>query len=79
MKKLIALHKPILCEKPFTVNAAEAREIFELAEKEGVYVAEAMWTWHNTPALTVRGWLNDDKVGKVKEVLCNYDRLKEQI
>ena len=79
MKKLIALHKPILCEKPFTVNAAEARETFELAEKEGVYVAEAMWTWHNMPALTVRGWLNDDKVGKVKEVLCNYDRLKEQI
>ena len=36
MKKIIAMHKPILCEKPFTVNADEAKEIFELAKKEGV-------------------------------------------
>ena len=72
MKKMIALHKPILCEKPFTVNADEAKEIFELAEKEGGYVAEAMWTWHNTPALSVRKWLNENKVGKVREVVCNY-------
>ena len=72
MKKIIAMHKPILCEKPFTVNADEAKEIFELAKKEGVYVAEAMWTWHNTPALTVRRWLNEGKIGTVKEVSCNY-------
>lgn len=72
MKKCIELHKPVLCEKPFTVNAQEAKEIFELAEKEGVYVAEAMWTWHNTPALTVRKWLEEGKIGKVTEVECDY-------
>jgi len=34
----------VLCEKPFTVNAAEAREACALAEKKGLMLAEAMWT-----------------------------------
>lgn len=72
MKKCIEHHKPVLCEKPFTVNAAQAKEIFELAEKENVYVSEAMWTWHNSPAQKVRSWLNSGKVGKVTEVICDY-------
>lgn len=42
MKLCIENHKNVLCEKPFTVNAEETKEIFALAEKEGVYVAEAM-------------------------------------
>ena len=72
MKKCIALHKPVLCEKPFTVNAGEAKEIFELAEKEGVYVAEAMWTWHNPVSLKVKEWLKEGKIGKIQEVICDY-------
>lgn len=72
MKKCIELHKPVLCEKPFTVNAEEAEEIFELAKKEGVYVSEAMWTWHNEPARRVKTWLDSGKIGTVKDVNCVY-------
>lgn len=40
----IAAGKHVLVEKPFTVNAGEAREIFEAAERAGVIALEAMWT-----------------------------------
>ncbi len=36
--------KPVLCEKPFTVNAPEAEEVIGLAREKGVFVAEAIWT-----------------------------------
>ena len=44
MKLCIAHGKNILCEKAFTLNAAQAREIATLAKAKGVYVAEAIWT-----------------------------------
>lgn len=36
----IAAGKHVLCEKPFTINAKEAREIVDAARKKGVYVME---------------------------------------
>jgi len=72
LKKLIKYHKPILCEKPFTLNSKEAKEIFELAKAEGTYVAEAMWTWHNEPAIKCKTWLDDNEIGNIKEVNIIY-------
>lgn len=72
MELCIRHHKPVLCEKPFTVNAKEAKRIFELAQKENVYVAEAMWTWHNKTAKTVKKWLKEGMIGKVNSVECAY-------
>jgi predicted dehydrogenase len=40
----IAAGKHVLCEKAFALNAREAREVFDAAEKKGVFVMEAMWT-----------------------------------
>lgn len=37
-------NKHILCEKSFTINAKQAREIFQLARKKKLFVMEAMWT-----------------------------------
>jgi predicted dehydrogenase len=36
--------KPALVEKPFTMNAAEARNLVELARERGLFLMEAMWT-----------------------------------
>lgn len=72
MKLCIRHHKAVLCEKPFTVNEAQAKEVFELARQEGVYVSEAMWTWHNATARQVKQWIRDNAVGQVKQVNCDY-------
>ena len=34
--------KPVLCEKAFTANAAQAEELVALAQKKGVFLAEAI-------------------------------------
>jgi predicted dehydrogenase len=44
MKLCLTHGKHVLCEKAFTVNARQAREITELARGKGLYVAEAIWT-----------------------------------
>lgn len=72
IKKCIKLHKPVMCEKPFTVSAKDAEEIFALAKAEGVYVTEAMWTWHNAAAQQVKSWLEAGRIGQVKDVNIVY-------
>jgi predicted dehydrogenase len=44
IKLCLEYGKPVLCEKPFTVNAAQAKEVIELGRKENILVAEAIWT-----------------------------------
>lgn len=36
--------KAVLCEKPFTVNAAQAKELFDYAASKNVFITEAIWT-----------------------------------
>lgn len=36
--------KHVLCEKPFTINASEARELVRLAGDRGLFLMEAVWT-----------------------------------
>ncbi|MDX5319344.1 MAG: Gfo/Idh/MocA family oxidoreductase, partial [Actinomycetes bacterium] len=36
--------KHVLCEKAFTQNAAQAREVVAAARAKGVFLMEAMWT-----------------------------------
>ncbi|ETN45367.1 uncharacterized protein HMPREF1541_09198 [Cyphellophora europaea CBS 101466] len=54
--------KNILCEKAFTINAKEAKEVFEAAKSKGVYVHEAMWLRHRPMVADLRKLLYEDKV-----------------
>lgn len=58
----IAAGKNVLCEKAFTINAREAREVFEAARQKGVYVHEAMWLRHTPLVADLRKLLYHDKV-----------------
>jgi len=71
-KLCINLGVPVLCEKPFAVNLKEAEEVFNLARAKGVYASEAMWTWHNKTAHTVRDWILKGEIGKVKSFKASF-------
>lgn len=43
VKLCLEAGKPVLCEKPFTVNAAEAARLIELARDRKLFLMEAMW------------------------------------
>jgi predicted dehydrogenase len=72
MRMCIRHHKPVLCEKPFTVNAKQAASVLEYASQEGVYVSEAMWTWHNATAQKVKQWIQAEEIGNILEVKSDY-------
>jgi predicted dehydrogenase len=40
----VAAGKPVLCEKPFAINAAQAVEMIDAAREKRVFLMEAMWT-----------------------------------
>lgn len=40
----LAAGKHVLCEKPMTMNAAQARELADLARERGLFLMEAVWT-----------------------------------
>ncbi len=35
--------RAVICEKPFTVNAEQAEELFKVAESKKIFITEAMW------------------------------------
>jgi predicted dehydrogenase len=64
----IAAGKHVLCEKPFTANAAEAREIAELAEKSDRVVMEALQYRFHPLTQRVEQILASGELGKLERV-----------
>lgn len=71
-KLALSLGKPVLCEKPVTVAAPEAAELFALAEKNNVYLAEAMWTWFSPVAQKVKQWYDAGELGELYQAEARY-------
>ena len=71
MKLCIEHGKHVLCEKAFTLNAAQAREIKALANAKGVYVAEAIWTRYMPSRSLINEVLSSGIIGKVSTMTCN--------
>ena len=71
MKLCISHKKPVLCEKAFTMNSAQAKEIKALATEAGVYVAEAIWTRYMPSRQLINETLNSGIIGKVCTLTAN--------
>ena len=81
MKLCIAHGKHVLCEKSFTLNAPQAREIAALAREKGVYVAEAIWTRYMPSRAMINEILASGVIGKVTALsasLCYPVAYKER-
>jgi predicted dehydrogenase len=62
----LAAGKPVLCEKPFAINAREAEEMIAAARRCDLFLMEAMWT-RFVPLMTkVRALLADGAIGEVR-------------
>ena len=71
MKLCIAHKKPVLCEKAFTMNSTQAKEIKALAKEAGVYVAEAIWTRYMPSRKLINETLVSGIIGKVCTLTAN--------
>ena len=58
--------KAVLCEKPFSVNAAEAERVVRLARESGLFLMEGMWTRFFPLMNEVRRIASDGIIGEVR-------------
>lgn len=71
MKLCIEHKKPVLCEKAFTMNSGQAKEIAELAKKNGVFVTEAIWTRYMPSRKIINEVLKSGVIGKAFTLTAN--------
>jgi len=64
--------KHVLVEKPVTLNAAEARELADLAAARGLFCAEALWTLFTPKFDVVRQVLDAGVLGEVTTVIGDF-------
>jgi predicted dehydrogenase len=64
--------KAVLCEKPFTVNAAEARELVSTARRTGCFLMEAMWTRFLPTMRALRELLAGGRIGEARMLQADF-------
>ena len=77
-KKAIEAGKHIIIEKPFTVNANEARLLVSLAKEKGVMLSVFQNRRFDRDFLQVKDIIDSKKLGKIKEVEIRFDRYRTQ-
>jgi predicted dehydrogenase len=64
--------KPVLCEKPFTINAGEAEGVIQKAREKKLLLMEAMWTRFLPPIVKLRQLLAKGTVGEVRMLEADF-------
>lgn len=63
--------KPVLCEKSFTINEAQAKEIFKLAKEKKVFITEAIWTRYMPSRELIKQVIESGILGKITFLEAN--------
>ena len=69
----------MLCEKPFAVNASEARVMIEFARSKNLFLMEAFWTRFFPVTVKLRELLADKVIGDVMLVQADFGYRTGQI
>ena len=64
--------KAVICEKPFTLNAAEARRVIEMARNRGLFCMEAMRMRFMPGMDRVRAMLKKGAIGELRMLSANF-------
>lgn len=63
--------KNVLCEKAFTVNAAQAKLLCETAKKKNLFLMEAVWTRYFPISIQIRELIQKGEIGEVLRVIAD--------
>src|SRR5260221_8734966 len=64
--------KPVLCEKPLTVNAGETKKLIEVSKKNKVFLMEALWTRYLPIYSVIRKWLDEKVIGDISLMVGKF-------
>lgn len=63
---------PVLCEKPFAINAKEAAGMIELARSNNIFLMEAFWTRFLPGIKKVLELIQSGAIGQIKMVKADF-------
>ena len=75
VRKALTEKKHVLCEKPMTLSVEEAKELYALAEKNGVLLQEALKTAFAPGFRRLINLAKGGVIGKIKQVNATFTRL----
>ncbi len=64
--------KAVLCEKPFTINADELRDVIDVAQSKNLFLMEAMWTRCFPIMDKVRTLVADGAIGTIDMLAADF-------
>lgn len=71
-KLCINNNKPVLVEKPFSYNAATAKEVLDLAKEKNVFCGEALWTRFMPQLFVTLDGIRKGVIGDVRFVSSSF-------
>ena len=71
--------KAVLCEKAFTMNAKQAREVMEYAKAQGLFVAEAIWPRYMPSRKMINDVIESGVIGKVNTLTANLSYVIHEV
>lgn len=64
--------KHVLCEKPLTINTAQAADLMALAGEKKLFLMEAMWTRFLPATQVALKWIREGLIGEVRMVTSSF-------
>jgi predicted dehydrogenase len=64
--------KPVLCEKPFTLNAGQLTELISLARGKNLFLMEAMWVRFFPIVVRLRQLLEEGAIGDLQWMQASF-------
>ena len=71
--------KAVLCEKAFTMNAAQARKVMEYSREHGIFAAEAIWPRYMPSRKMIADVIASGVIGKVNTLTANLSYVIHQV
>lgn len=64
--------KAVLCEKPMTVSYAQTKELIEIAQREKVFLMEAMWSRFIPALVKAKDVIDGGAIGEIKFLHADF-------
>lgn len=64
--------KAVICEKPFTIDAGELRELIALAKEKDLFLMEALWTRFLPHIIKAKELVDQGAIGELKMVSADF-------
>ena len=66
----------VICEKPFVETEAQLLELKELAEKNGCFMMEGLWSYCLPTYQIAKEWLENGSIGEVRRIEVDLSRIE---